>query len=94
MDFNGDDKEYDPYQAYLIRLWPTKREGVRDHWVSLLNIATGDRREFPDLKQFISYIQTQKDQSVSFYSDDPEPKSSPTRKKEDWKKLWRHNKFD
>jgi hypothetical protein len=70
------DQEYEPYQAYLIRMWLTKREGVRNYWVSPQNIATGERQEFPNFKQFISFIQTQKDQSVSFHSDDPEPKPS------------------
>ena len=76
MDFNGENKEYGSYRATLIRLWPSKREGVRDTWVSLQNVATGGRQEFPNLKQFISFIQTQKDQSLSFHSDDSEPKPS------------------
>ena len=63
-----------PYHAYLIRLYPTKRGGKIDFRVSLQNVATGDRQEFSKLKHFISFIQTQKDQSVSFHSDDPEPK--------------------
>lgn len=58
MDFIGDDKEYGPYQATLIRLWPAKREGVRDTWVSLQNVATGDRQEFPNLKQFMKKFST------------------------------------
>lgn len=52
------DKEYGPYQAYLIRLWPSKREGVGDTWVSLQNIATDDRQEFPILKQFMKKFST------------------------------------
>jgi len=71
-----DDEEYGPYQAYMIRLWPTKREGVSDCWISLQDVATGNRQEFPNLKQFFSFIQTQKDQSVSLHSADPEPKPS------------------
>jgi hypothetical protein len=58
VDFIGDDKEYGPYQATLIRLWPAKREGVRDTWVFLQNVATGDRQEFPNLKQFMKKFST------------------------------------
>ncbi len=76
VEHNGDDKEYVPYQAYLIRLWPTRRERVRDYWISLQNVATGEREEFPSLEQFISFIETQKDQLVSFHSDNLEPKPS------------------
>ena len=76
MNRSRGDKEFIPSQSYLIRLWPTKREGVSDYRVSLQDVATGDRQQFPDLKQFISFIKTQKDQSAFFHSGSSEPKAS------------------
>lgn len=69
MNRSRGDKEFVPSQAYLIRLWPTRREGVSDYRVSLQDVATGDRREFPKLKQFISFLLSQKDQPVEEASD-------------------------
>ena len=66
MKHSWDDNEYDSYQAYLIRLWPTKREGVRDYWISLRNVATDDSQEFPDLKQFISFYNPKKINQLLF----------------------------
>ncbi|MGD8584419.1 MAG: hypothetical protein PVH65_00785 [Chloroflexota bacterium] len=57
---SGDDREFTPYQVYLIRLWPTRREGVEDYRVSLQDVATGDHREFPTLNQFVVFIQGHK----------------------------------
>jgi hypothetical protein len=57
---NRSDQEFQPYQAYVIRLCPTSRQGVTDYRVSLQDVATGDRREFPTLGQFICFIQSHK----------------------------------
>jgi hypothetical protein len=45
-----------PYQAFLIRLWPTRRGGVADYRVSLQSVATGRQTEFPDLNSLADYL--------------------------------------
>jgi hypothetical protein len=74
MKGNRGDREFLPYRAYLIRLWPTKRDGINDYRVSVQNVATGDRHEFLDLKQFIYFIQDAGGQAVSIHVNDHDPK--------------------
>jgi len=52
-------KEPVPYCVYLIRLWPTKREGVAGCRVSLQYVATGQRKELPDLESLHAFLQAQ-----------------------------------
>ena len=51
-----------PYLAYLIRLWPTQRGGVTGYRVSLQSVATGDRRDLPDLESLLAFLQAQGDE--------------------------------
>ena len=53
-----------PYQAYLIRLWPTQRGGVTGYRVSLQCVATGQRRNFPDLQSLLAFLQTQAEEGT------------------------------
>ena len=48
-----------PYQAYLIRLWPTRRGGVAGCRVSLQCVATGQRKNFPDLDRLVAFLRAQ-----------------------------------
>ena len=48
-----------PYCAYLIRLWPTKRQGVAGCRVSLQCVASGQRKNFPDLQSLLAFLQAQ-----------------------------------
>lgn len=43
------------YQAYLVRLWPTRRGGAVDYRVTVQSVATGERRCFPDLEGLLAY---------------------------------------
>jgi len=45
-----------PYQAYLIRLWRTRRRGMADYRVSLQCVTTGQRSEFPDLNSLADFF--------------------------------------
>ena len=48
-----------PYCAYLIRLWPTVRGGVAGCRVSLRCVATGERKDFPDLDRLVAFLRAQ-----------------------------------
>ena len=48
-----------PYNAYLIRLWPTRREGVAGCRVSLESVADGQRSDLPDLESLFVFLRTQ-----------------------------------
>ena len=48
-----------PYQAYLIRLWPTRRQGLAGCRVCLESVATGRQKNFPDLESLLAFLQGQ-----------------------------------
>ena len=48
-----------PYCAYLIRLWPSRRGGVAGHRVSVESVATGERRELPDLESLVAFLRVE-----------------------------------
>jgi hypothetical protein len=48
-----------PYRAYLIRLWPTRRQGVAGCRVRLQCVTTGEQINFPDLDDLFSFLQAQ-----------------------------------
>ena len=48
-----------PYEAYLIRLWPTRRGGVQRFRISVQNVATGERQEFRDLQSLLTFFLAQ-----------------------------------
>jgi hypothetical protein len=52
-----------PYQAYLLRLWPTKRNELAGYRVSLQSVATGEQRDFADLKSLFVFLQAQREAS-------------------------------
>ncbi len=52
-----------PYYAYLLRLWPTKRNGLAGHRVSLESVTTGERKNFPDLESLHAFLKTQEEES-------------------------------
>jgi hypothetical protein len=56
-------KKHIPYHAYLIRLWPSKRNGLAGHRVSLESVATGERKNFPDLESLFAFLKTQQEQN-------------------------------
>jgi len=49
------------YQAYVIRLWPTSRQGRTDCRVTLEDIATRSRIDFADLDSLFGYLRSQAD---------------------------------
>jgi len=59
VERNKGDQEFVPYQAYLIRLWPTRREGVTGCRVSLERVGSGQRFNFPDLESLFIFLRTQ-----------------------------------
>ena len=58
---DGADREFVPYQAYLIRLWPTRRGGEIDYRVSVQDVATGYHKDLPDLISLLFFLQDQKE---------------------------------
>ncbi len=56
------DREFVPYQAYLIRLWSTRRGGEIGTRVSVQEVATGTRKDLPDLNSLLSFLQEQREQ--------------------------------
>ena len=48
-----------PYCVYLIRLWPTKRQGVTGCRVSLQSVDSDQREDFPDLESLLTFLQEQ-----------------------------------
>lgn len=48
-----------PYCAYLIRLWPTKRQGRAGCRVSLQCVDSGQRKNFADLESLYAFLQVQ-----------------------------------
>jgi hypothetical protein len=51
-----------PYQAYLVRLWPTRRAGLVKYRVTLDTIGTGERCDFADLDGLVAFLQAQETQ--------------------------------
>jgi hypothetical protein len=51
-----------PYCAYLIRLWPTRRQGMAGCRVSLQCVGSGQRKNFPDLESLHAFLQAQVDE--------------------------------
>jgi hypothetical protein len=43
------------YQAYLVRLWPTQRQGIGDYRVTTQDVASGERCDFPDLASLLAF---------------------------------------
>ena len=54
-------KHSEPYDAYLVRLWPTVRGGTGGYRVSVQCVASGERTDLPDLQSLLSYLQSQGD---------------------------------
>ena len=48
-----------PYQAYLIRFWPTQRGGVAGCRVCLQSVASGERKNFHNLDDLFSFLRVQ-----------------------------------
>ena len=55
-------KRYVPYQAYLLRLWPTQHDGRADYRAYLESVATGERKNFPNLQSLLAFLQTQREE--------------------------------
>ena len=51
--------DYVPYHAYLIRMWPARREGVVDCRVFAQNISTGERETFTGLQSLLVFLEAQ-----------------------------------
>jgi hypothetical protein len=49
----------------MIRLWPTRRMGKCDCRVTLEEVATHERKEFPDLDSLFGYLHTQAEAQFS-----------------------------
>ncbi|MBL7183538.1 MAG: hypothetical protein ISS50_03705 [Anaerolineae bacterium] len=56
-------EKYVPYHAYLLRLWPTKRGGLAGYRVSLESVATGERKNFPNLESLLAFLKTQEEEN-------------------------------
>jgi hypothetical protein len=48
-----------PYQAHLIRLWPTKHRGVAEYRVTLESVTAGQRQSFPNLDRLVAFLRAQ-----------------------------------
>lgn len=48
---------YIPYRAFLVRIWPTKRGGQEGHRATAEDVATGERKHFPDLESLFVFLQ-------------------------------------
>ncbi|MGD8472677.1 MAG: hypothetical protein PVH59_01050 [Anaerolineae bacterium] len=48
-----------PYQAYLVRLWPTQRGGMDDCRATIQSVATGECRHFSDLEALMAFWREQ-----------------------------------
>jgi hypothetical protein len=59
MKRGRDEKQFLPYQSYLVRLWPTRREGVAGCRVSLERVADGQHFDFPDLDSLFVFLRTE-----------------------------------
>ena len=59
MERSRGDQEFVPYQSYLVRLWPTRREGVAGCRVSLERVADGQHFDFPDLDSLFVFLRTE-----------------------------------
>ena len=64
-------EKYVPYHAYLLRLWPTRRGGVAASRVSLKSVATGERRDFPDLERLLAFLRAQEEEENPAGLEDP-----------------------
>lgn len=49
--------DYVPYQAYLIRVWPTRLEGVAGCRVSLRSVTTGECEDFAGLESLLAFLE-------------------------------------
>lgn len=58
-EIDGAKREFVPYQAYLIRLWSTRRGGEIGTRVSVQEVATGTRKDLPDLNSLLFFLQEQ-----------------------------------
>lgn len=52
-------EKYIPCRSYLIRIWPTRRGGMAGYRASAQNVATRERKEFPDLESLLTFLRTQ-----------------------------------
>lgn len=52
---------YEPYRAYLIRLWKTQRGGVAGYRATAEDVATGECRHFPDLEGLFAFLKANGD---------------------------------
>lgn len=51
------------YRAYLIRLWPIKQGGQEGQRAFAQNIATGERKHFPDLESLFDFLRMQEQEA-------------------------------
>ena len=54
-------EKYVPYRAYLIRIWETRRGGVAGYRAVAVDIATRERKDFPNLESLFTFLRTQGD---------------------------------
>jgi len=54
-------ERYTPYRAYLVRIWPTRRRGLESHRAAAEDVATGERKDFPDLESLFAFLETPAD---------------------------------
>jgi hypothetical protein len=54
-------ERYTPYRAYLVRIWPTKRRGEEGHRATAEDVASGERKDFPDLESLFAFLGTEGD---------------------------------
>jgi stress response protein YsnF len=53
-----------PYRAYLIRLWPTERGGLRRCRVTLDDVGVSERRDFADIDHLTEFLKQEEAQLV------------------------------
>lgn len=59
-----------PYRAYLVRIWQTKRGGQEGYRAMAENVATRERRHFPDLESLFAFLRAQGGESGQKDSED------------------------
>ena len=65
------DQKKTDYQAYLLRLWCTEREGVRVWRASLEPPGTEVRLGFPNLDALFAYLREQTEQAGILSIEEP-----------------------
>ncbi len=47
----------DTYRIYVLRIWPVQRGGIPGWHISLENVATGKRVQFPALQDLFHFLE-------------------------------------